>query len=204
MEANAFASGHVFGGIAPDGLKVAGGVGLLFFALLLFAMAALGGLLESPQTAPSAAALAEIPPEQMAVMQRVGASTGVPWQVLAAIAKVESGFGANMGPNSAGAVGYCQFMPGTWAGYGVDGNGDGVAAPADFRDCLPAAAALLVGNGAPADLRQALYAYNHSWAYVMWGAFHYMSAAGRPHQMERGKSATSTRLLASLSCSSPA
>jgi hypothetical protein len=31
---------------------------------------------------------------------------------------VESSFGANLGPSSAGAYGYGQFMPGTWPNYG--------------------------------------------------------------------------------------
>ena len=46
-----------------------------------------------------------------ALWQRAGAAYGVPWQVLAAINKIESNFGRNMGPSSAGAVGWMQFMP---------------------------------------------------------------------------------------------
>jgi cell wall-associated NlpC family hydrolase len=99
-------------------------------------------------------------------MQQVSLQTGIPWQVLAAIARVESGFGANTATSSAGAVGYCQFLPSTWAAYGVDGNGDGVADPNDYADCIPAMANLLLANGALEDLRSALFAYNHSWAYV--------------------------------------
>ena len=45
--------------------------------------------------------------------QQAGAEYGVPWQVLAAINKVESNFGRNMGPSSAGAIGWMQFMPST-------------------------------------------------------------------------------------------
>jgi cell wall-associated NlpC family hydrolase len=185
MNANPSPTGDIFGSVTHDGLKVAGAVGLIFFAPLLFVMAALGGMPEAPQSAPSAAALAEIPPEHLIVMRQVAVETGVPWQVLAAIAKVESGFGANMGPSSAGALGYCQFMPGTWAHYGLDGNGDGIANPFDYHDCLPAAAALLLANGAPGDLRQALYAYNHSWAYVdhvlnIAGSYGYLDPASIP------------------------
>jgi cell wall-associated NlpC family hydrolase len=40
----------------------------------------------------------------------------------------------------AGAIGVAQFMPGTWAEYGVDGNGDGVADPTDPADAIPSAA----------------------------------------------------------------
>ncbi|HEX9352024.1 MAG TPA: lytic transglycosylase domain-containing protein, partial [Gaiellaceae bacterium] len=52
--------------------------------------------------------------------QRAGASYGIPWQVLAAINKIESNFGRNMGPSSAGAIGWMQFMPSTWLRWGTD------------------------------------------------------------------------------------
>src|SRR3712207_8998766 len=46
--------------------------------------------------------LDEIPPDQLAVMQATAAaSCGLPWQVLAAIAKVESDFGRTMATSSA-------------------------------------------------------------------------------------------------------
>lgn len=159
-------TGDIFGSVVTEGIKIFGIVGLLFMGPMLFLMAAIGGTPGIAQSPASAAAVAEIPPEHLVVMQGIGASTGIPWQVLAAIAKVESGFGTNMGPSSAGALGYCQFMPATWAYYGVDGDGDGVADPFNYRDCLPAAAQYLLDSGAPGDLRRALYAYNHSWSYV--------------------------------------
>jgi membrane-bound lytic murein transglycosylase B len=83
------------------------------------------------------AAAEEISPNNLAVMQQVSNQTGIPWQILAAISQVESGFGANMGPSSAGAIGYCQFMPGTWAAYRVDGDGDGIADPYNFATAFP-------------------------------------------------------------------
>ena len=42
--------------------------------------------------------------------------------ILAAINEIESGFGQNLGPSSAGAEGWMQFMPSTWATYGVDAD----------------------------------------------------------------------------------
>src|SRR5215210_7173715 len=51
---------------------------------------------------------------------------GEDWYILAAVGKVESDHGANMGPSSAGAMGPMQFLPSTWETAGVDGNGDGV------------------------------------------------------------------------------
>lgn len=154
------------GSLAHGGLKVAGALGLVFCVPLLLVMMVFGGASGSSEPASITTATADIPADQLVVMRQVGAATGVPWQVLAAIAKVESGFGANTGPSSAGAVGYCQFMPETWSVYGVDGDGDGVADPGNYHDCLPAAAALLLANGARDDLGQALYAFNHSTSYV--------------------------------------
>jgi cell wall-associated NlpC family hydrolase len=180
-------SGDPFGSIGRDGLRVAGTIALVFFVPLIIVMAALGGRPASPQSAATEAAIAEIPPEHLVVMQEVGTASSIPWQVLAAIAKVESSFGADMGPSSAGAIGYCQFMPGTWAHYGVDGDGDGIADPYNYRDCLPAAAALLLANDAPGDLRSALHAYNRSWAYVdhvlsIAANYGYLDPAGIPAQ----------------------
>jgi peptidoglycan DL-endopeptidase CwlO len=73
---------------------------------------------------------------------------------------VESGFGQNDGPSSAGALGPMQFEPSTWALYGDGGN---IMDPAD---AIPAAARLLAANGAPGNLQQAVFAYNHSGSYV--------------------------------------
>ena len=43
--------------------------------------------------------------ELSALWRQAGATYGIPWQVLAAINKIESNFGRNMGPSSAGAIG---------------------------------------------------------------------------------------------------
>lgn len=156
----------ILGSLGRDALKVLLPLGILIFVPVLLLLAAFGGLPEAVHQSGAAAAVQEIPPDQLEVMQQTSLRTGIPWQVFAALAWVESGFGANMGPSTAGAVGYCQFLPSTWDAYGVDGNGDGVTDPYDYRDCIPAAARYLQATGAPADLRSALYAYNHSWAYV--------------------------------------
>ena len=50
--------------------------------------------------------------------RNAGAAYGIPWNVLAAINKIESNLGRNMGPSSAGAVGWMQFMPDTWLRWG--------------------------------------------------------------------------------------
>ena len=146
----------IFGDLGRDAMKVVGPLALLLFAPVLLLIAAFGGLPDAIETSAAPASAAEIPPDQLAVMQQVSNQTGIPWQILAAIARVESGFGANMVPSSAGAVGYCQFLPSTWAAYGVDGDGDGIADPYNFRDCIPAMGRYLTANGAPADIQRAL------------------------------------------------
>ena len=85
---------------------------------------------------------------------------GVPWQLLAAIARVESDFGRNMATSSAGAIGYGQFLPSSWQAFGSDGN------VYDYRDALPAMALYLCETGLARDPRTALFAYNHADWYV--------------------------------------
>jgi peptidoglycan hydrolase CwlO-like protein len=91
---------------------------------------------------------------------------GPDWYILAAVGKVESNHGENMGPSSAGAMGPMQFLPSTWETSGVDGNGDGVANIMDPEDSIPAAAGYLKEGGAPRDWYRALYTYNHADWYV--------------------------------------
>ena len=86
--------------------------------------------------------------------------------ILASIHKHESGFGTNMGPSSAGAIGHMQFMPATWAAYGVDANRDSDADPYQPADAIHGAANYLRASGAPANWSGALFAYNHADWYV--------------------------------------
>ena len=100
------------------------------------------------------------------IWQAAGSRYGIPWQVLGAINKVETNFGSNLGPSSAGAVGWMQFMPSTWARWGIDANGDGVADPDNPTDAIFSAARYLVGCGGQFDIAKAVYCYNHSQSYV--------------------------------------
>jgi murein DD-endopeptidase MepM/ murein hydrolase activator NlpD len=102
----------------------------------------------------------------LALWQRDGALYGVPWQVLAAINKVESNFGRNMGPSSAGAIGWMQFMPSTWERWGVDADGDGLANPWSAEDAIAAAARYLAASGGATDISRAVFSYNHAQWYV--------------------------------------
>jgi hypothetical protein len=93
------------------------------------------------------------------------------WTVLAAIGQIESADGQNVGPSSAGALGPMQFLPSTWAEWGI--NGFGPSGPPDIMnpfDAVPSAARMLCADGASAGtqagLRQAIFAYNHADWYV--------------------------------------
>jgi murein DD-endopeptidase MepM/ murein hydrolase activator NlpD len=102
----------------------------------------------------------------LGLWQRAGAAYGVRWQVLAAINKVESNFGRNMGPSSAGAIGWMQFMPSTWERWGVDADGDGLANPWSAEDAIAAAARYLAASGGATDISRAVFSYNHAQWYV--------------------------------------
>lgn len=119
----------------------------------------------SAQLAPTAPVQLSYP-QLLALWQQAGTTYGIPWQVLAAINKVESNFGRNMGPSSAGAIGWMQFMPGTWFEWGFDANGDGVADPWNPVDAIFSAARYLDASGGQTDLYGAVYAYNHADWYV--------------------------------------
>jgi hypothetical protein len=64
------------------------------------------------------------------------------------------------------ATGPFQFIPTSWRIYGTDGNGDSIADPHNVYDGTPAMRRHLCPDGNIADLNGAIYAYNHSDAYV--------------------------------------
>lgn len=86
--------------------------------------------------------------------------------ILAGLTKVESDFGRNQGPSSAGAVGWTQFMPETWQAFGVDADGDGRRDPHNAADAIFSAARYLRSLGAPGDWHRAIFGYNHAEWYV--------------------------------------
>jgi peptidoglycan hydrolase CwlO-like protein len=94
---------------------------------------------------------------------------GLPWSVLAAIGQVETGHGQNTAVSYAGAQGPMQFMPATFAAYGVDGDRDGSVDINNPADAIFSAAHYLCANGAgrgPAALARAIWHYNHADWYV--------------------------------------
>jgi hypothetical protein len=107
-----------------------------------------------------------VPPFLLPVYQAAGTAYGIPWQVLAAINEVETDYGRDLSVSSAGAEGWMQFLPSTWAQYGVDANGDGFKDPYNPADAIFAAARYLRAAGGDRNVRAAVYSYNHSQAYV--------------------------------------
>ena len=104
----------------------------------------------------------EIPPFLLPIYQACGTEYGIPWEVLAAINKIETGFGTNLNVSSAGAVGWMQFLPSSWEAYGLDANGDGRKDPYNPVDAICAAAHYLKIAGGQKDLYDAILAYNHA------------------------------------------
>jgi len=108
----------------------------------------------------------EIPPFLLPIYQACGTEYGIPWEVLASINKIETGFGTNLNVSSAGAVGWMQFLPSSWEAFGLDANGDGRKDPYNPVDAICAAAHYLKLAGGNEDLYQAIFAYNHADWYV--------------------------------------
>jgi membrane-bound lytic murein transglycosylase B len=126
----------------------------------------------APGPEPSRAARADVPAGYLRLYRQAGVRYRVPWPVLAAIGKVESDHGrvrlpgVHSGSNWAGACGPMQIgcVPGSKAGNSWARYGRG--RPHDPANAIPAAARYLVDHGACRNLDRALFAYNHSRAYV--------------------------------------
>ncbi len=137
---------------------------------------------------PSGEALSDIPGNYLELYRSAGEEYGIDWAVIAGIGKVETDHGryssgCESGPPTAygTAKGPMQFIDSTWATAGVDGDGDGDEDVCDPADAIPAAAGYLRDSGAPNNYYQAIYAYNHSQAYVeevLGWAEEYRAAAG--------------------------
>ena len=113
-------------------------------------------------------ASAGLNPSYAGLYLTVQEKTGAPWQLLAAVHKVETNQSGNTSETSyAGATGPMQFMPSTFARYAMDGNGDGRADIDNVADAVMTAGHFLaVAGAARGDYVDALYAYNHSDDYV--------------------------------------
>ena len=107
-----------------------------------------------------------VPPFLLPIYQAAGIEYGVRWEILAAINEIETDYGRNLNVSSAGALGWMQFMPPTWAAYGVDANKDGRKDPYNPVDAIFAAARYLKAANYENDVRAAIWAYNHADWYV--------------------------------------
>ncbi len=107
------------------------------------------------------------------VYKDAGAKYNIPWQILYGIHMTETG--GRDGPISSGygtgAQGPMQFMPGTWAAYGVDGDADTVADINNAVDAIHGAANYLAKHGS---LENGLRAYGGNYA----GTLAYARAKG--------------------------
>ncbi len=167
---------------SPSGLgtKIAtGAAGLVLVVAVLAAGAGAGiaSLLGGGDSPPSATATADIPAAMLTLYQEAATTCpGLPWTVLAAIGTVESDNdqstlpGVHSGANSAGAEGPMQFEAATFAAYDqpIPPGGANPPSPYDPTDAVYAAARDLCANGAEngANISAAVFAYNHSQAYV--------------------------------------
>jgi murein DD-endopeptidase MepM/ murein hydrolase activator NlpD len=100
------------------------------------------------------------------IYKEAGSRYHIPWQILAAINWIETDYGSNLSTSPAGAMGWMQFMPGTWQTYAVDASHTGHPNPYDPRDAIFSAAHYLAANGGAQDIRRAVFAYNHATWYV--------------------------------------
>jgi len=122
-----------------------------------------------PSLPAASCSVSGVPPILVPIYRRASDAYGLGPQgpaTLAAINEIETAFGTNLNISYAGAMGWMQFMPETWAAYGVDGNGDGVKDPYNPEDAIFAAASYLKASGFPDDVYGAIYSYNHADWYV--------------------------------------
>ena len=162
-------------------LAAAAAVLAVILPLALFLLIAVaadpGQALTDITDSPSVLALSTIPPTYLTLyIQAARTCPGLPWSVLAGIGTVESDNGRSHAPgvhsgtNTAGAEGPMQFLPATFRQYAVNADRTAPLSPYNPADAIYTAAAMLCGNGAhtgtPAGTRHAVFAYNHSTAYV--------------------------------------
>jgi cell wall-associated NlpC family hydrolase len=104
-----------------------------------------------------------IPPKIKKLYLAAATKYKIPWTLLAGIGMEETGHGRNNHTSSAGAQGLMQFLPGTWATMGVDGDQDGQADIHNNADSIYSAANYLTKSGVSqgaTGVRKALLAYN--------------------------------------------
>ncbi|MDT0477909.1 bifunctional lytic transglycosylase/C40 family peptidase [Streptomyces sp. DSM 41014] len=117
------------------------GTGLAFVMLLVVGVYLVAGnLLGGAGGAGKSLAKGAVPAAYRDIVQKWGnLCPAINPALLAAQLYQESGFNPNA-KSPAAAQGIAQFIPGTWATHGIDGNGDGVKDVWDPGDAIPSAA----------------------------------------------------------------
>ena len=134
----------------------------------------------TPRLNSLATAPASIPAPIKSLYVAAGKKYQLPWTLLAGIGMEETAHGRTNATSTAGAQGLMQFMPATFAAYGVDGNGDGRTSITNDADSIFTAANYLTKSGVTkgeTGVRAALFAYNHATWYVN-DVLHYAHAYG--------------------------
>ncbi len=151
------------------GAVLSSGLGLVLVVLLIGATASGSSCAPISAAGPVGGVPAQLIPIYQAAATRYGLGPHGP-AVLAAINRIESDFGQDLGTSSAGAVGWMQFEPASWAAYGVTPAGgkapDGPRGWDNPADAIFSAANLLRVSGAPTDWQRAIFSYNHAQWYV--------------------------------------
>ncbi|MFK0096531.1 NlpC/P60 family protein [Streptomyces sp. NPDC091040] len=117
------------------------GGGLCFVALLVVGTySAAAGLVGGAGGGAVALAKGAVPAKYQGLVQKWGnLCSAINPALLAAQLYQESGWNPRA-ESSAAAQGIAQFIPGTWAGHGIDGDGDGDRDVWDPADAIPSAA----------------------------------------------------------------
>lgn len=155
-----------------SGGKLASGLFVTPLILIILVVVNLGNSGNSAAEAADFNGINENVPEPYRDMVLKGASycQELTPALLAAQIAVESGWDPTV-VSPAGAQGISQFMPGTWAGNGIDGDGDGKADAFNPADAIPSMGKFMctlisrahqrieegVVNGNPIDLVLAMY-----------------------------------------------
>lgn len=121
------------------GALAAGGTGFVTLLVVGTFMAA-GGLASGVGKGAVGLAKGAVPSAYQSIVQEWGnLCPAINPALLAAQLYQESGFNPNA-KSPAKALGIAQFIPGTWAAHGVDGDGDGDRDIWDPKDAIPSAA----------------------------------------------------------------
>jgi soluble lytic murein transglycosylase-like protein len=111
--------------------------------VVMLLLVALGGLGTPPAGAQGNLRPGVVPTAYEAwILRAAQTCPGVTAPLLAAQLDAESGWNPNA-VSPVGAQGLAQFMPGTWVGEGVDGDGDGIRDPFNPADAIASQASFM-------------------------------------------------------------